>query len=196
MFVFGHLGIGNTLATPFRRGLARRWILVGTLLPDLIDKPIYYLLIWIRGVRGAELGLISGGRTFGHTALTLAGLGLISMILKSRLVAALAVGLATHLVLDGISDVYWTSQGRGPIESALFWPFLTNHFPVSPYNSMGEHFWSFANPFAIVTELAGAGLLFWETWKIRHRIQILAYFRERRFSLKLRRRRKRVSETL
>ncbi|MBI5201898.1 MAG: metal-dependent hydrolase, partial [Elusimicrobia bacterium] len=41
MIFFGHLGLGDALAAPVRRGLPRRWVLLGTVLPDLLDKPLY-----------------------------------------------------------------------------------------------------------------------------------------------------------
>src|SRR4051812_43545813 len=104
MFVFGHLGIGSKLATPWAQGLPRRWLLVGTLLPDLIDKPLYYGLSFATGKSGTDLGLISGTRTFGHTALFLVLLALGSIIRRSRILAALALGTATHLLIDNFGD--------------------------------------------------------------------------------------------
>lgn len=196
MFVFAHLGIGNTLAAPFRRGLARRWILVGTLLPDLIDKPIYYGASWATGRQAEDLGLISGTRTFGHTALTLGVLAVSAIVSKSRILAALCVGMATHLLLDGITDAYWTSQGAGPIASALGWPFTTSTFPVIPFHSVGEHLGTFRSPFFVVSECLGGALLAWDFWKSNNRVAILAFFRQRRLSLKWRRRRDRVVEKL
>ena len=50
MFFFGHLGAGSRLASPFSKGLPRGLLLLGTLLPDLIDKPLFYGLLFLRGL--------------------------------------------------------------------------------------------------------------------------------------------------
>ena len=42
MFIFGHLGIGSKMVYPWRKQITRGALLVGTVLPDLIDKPLYY----------------------------------------------------------------------------------------------------------------------------------------------------------
>ncbi len=77
MFVLGHLGIGKRLAAhPYRRfsRVDKRAFFVGALLPDLIDKPLYYGWSWLTGKHGAEAGLISGTHLFGHTGLFLLAL--------------------------------------------------------------------------------------------------------------------------
>ena len=68
MFVFGHLGIGYKLASPWSRRLSKRLILLGTVLPDLIDKPVYYGLSWWTGKSGAALGLIDRARQVGMSS--------------------------------------------------------------------------------------------------------------------------------
>src|ERR1700733_5728748 len=100
MIFFGHLGIGLKTAQPFRRDLPLKPLLLGTLLPDLIDKTLYYGLSFATGRRGAELRLISGTRTFGHTILFTLALGAIAARRRSKTLAALALGSATHLFLD------------------------------------------------------------------------------------------------
>ena len=80
MFLLGHLGIGRELVKPFSKGLPLAGIFLGTILPDLIDKPLYYSLAVITHKWGSELGLISGTRTFGHTAAFLLLLTFISFI--------------------------------------------------------------------------------------------------------------------
>src|SRR5687767_3274929 len=98
MFVFGHLGIGKTIADPTLRrySLPLAPLFIGSLLPDLIDKPLYYGLVALTGKRGAELELIHGTRTFGHTALLL----LLILMWKRPVVRALALGVLTHIALD------------------------------------------------------------------------------------------------
>lgn len=187
MIFFGHLGIGKTLANPFARQLPARWLLLGTIFPDLIDKPLYYGLMFWSGKSGAELGIICGTRTFGHTALLLLLIGVISLFRRSAIAAALAFGVATHLLLDGLTDhyVYISGIADPTFVTALLWPFVApHHFPVIPHTDVGEHLASWKNPFLWISELIGASLLGWDFWKQRHRSEILRFFRERRLHLK------------
>ena len=74
MFVLGHLGVGKKLAArPYRQfsRLDKRAFFVGALLPDLIDKPLYYVPAWLTGRRGAAAGILSGTHLFAHTGLFL-----------------------------------------------------------------------------------------------------------------------------
>lgn len=168
MFVFGHLGIGHKLASPWvgksrRAALSHRWVLFGTLFPDLLDKAIYYIYSWSTHRRGAELGLISGTRTFGHTAVFLLGLSIIAFLKRSKLLVALSVGIATHLVLDNWADYI---HNYSTIEALLF-PFLGFRFPIIPFENVGDHLHSFLSPFFFATEGAGIFLLCWDYWRYR-----------------------------
>jgi hypothetical protein len=184
MFVLGHLGIGSKLAGPWAAQLPRRWLLAGTLVPDLVDKPLYYALALVTGKRGAELGLVSGTRTFGHTALFLIVLTVAAFARKSRPLAAVALGVATHLLLDNLGDHFIHSARPGTDESstilALLFPFLGWKFPVIPFKSPGQHLGSLAHPYVWGGELAGAAILAWDTWKARHRPEILGMLRRRK----------------
>src|SRR4051812_22338745 len=144
MIFFGHLGFGLKLANPFLGQKSGRfplkWLLVGTLLPDVIDKSLYYGLSWLNGLRGADLGLISGTRTLGHSALFLLLLAGFAALLKSRPLAALTLGVATHLLVDHLGDsighAIWPSfdqpqfdaQGRNLSLVGLLWPFMGARF--------------------------------------------------------------------
>ena len=68
MFVLGHLGIGSRLLFSLRTRLPAGWLYLGCLLPDLIDKPLFYVPLL---VMHQQLPLITGTRTFGHTGLFL-----------------------------------------------------------------------------------------------------------------------------
>jgi len=190
MFIFGHMGIGSLLARPLSLGLRKRWLLVGTLLPDLMDKPLYYGLSTITGLRGAELGLISGSRTFGHTALLLLALTLAAYWRESKVLAALAIGMATHLFLDNLGDHFNGVSGFqfDPASStlaALLFPFLGFHFPVMPYASVEEHAGSIFQSYALWGEIIGASLLAWDYWKRQHQPEIMDEIREDRIRRKL-----------
>jgi hypothetical protein len=172
MFILGHTGIGSTLAAPFTKTEARwsPWLLAGTILPDLIDKPLYYGLVWITGRRGAALGLISSTRTVGHTALLLLAVLLVGWLGRHRGLVAVALGMATHLLLDAGGE-FWRPQIslRGTPEypstlCAIFYPLLGWRFPVMPFQDLAGHVGSLRSPYVIVGELIG-GLLLWRRWR-------------------------------
>lgn len=169
MWVFGHLGIGSKLAAPFSRKLPLKWVLVGTLLPDLVDKPLYYGFALATGRRGLEIGLISCTRTIGHTAIFLFVLSLVAFARKSTLFAALTIGVATHLVLDGFQD-YWLLQvmgleGESSLRLAALFPFYADRFGDYPYASMMDHVRSAGRTVTAVSELVGVAILGWDYWK-------------------------------
>lgn len=152
-----------------------RWLLLGTLLPDLVDKPLYYALVLATGRHGAELGLLSSSRTVGHTLL---------FALALRLVfgrgpgGALAAGACTHLFLDVLSDLAsqafvalgWSDPGPpalGPSTlAAVFFPLLGPHFPIQPFKDLGEHLVASVRAWTLGSELLG-GLLLWWRWRAR-----------------------------
>src|SRR4030081_2777887 len=102
MFAPGLLGVGSWAVARRVRAEQLAWLFCGTLLADLVDKPLYYALVLASGRRGAELGLISGTRTFGHTLLLVVALWL---LLPRRAGTPLALGMITHLGLDELGDV-------------------------------------------------------------------------------------------
>jgi inner membrane protein len=179
MFVLAHMGIGWKIAKPLsgateQQGLPMRWVLLGAILPDLIDKPVYYAASWITGLSGADIGLISGTRTFGHTALLLLvvlGLGFFS---KSRAVAAIALGIATHILLDQLGDsirAVMIAKGvrfdwDSPKLAGLLWPAMGNRFPVLPYENAAGHLSTVLRPHILVGEIVG-GLILWSEWRKR-----------------------------
>src|SRR6267143_777482 len=112
MFVFGHLGVGSWVIARRVRAEQLAWVLFGTLLADLIDKPLYYALVLATGRHGAALG---------------------------------------------------TRPRPGTITAILF-PFLGLHFPVSPFRSAMEHLVSLSNAYVLAGEIAGAALLAWQ-WR-------------------------------
>ena len=97
MFVLGHVGIGTRLLFGLRQRLPPRWLVLGCLLPDLIDKPLFYGLLWTRGHPDA---LISGSRSIAHSGLFLLALLALALALRRPGPWAVFSGVATHLVLD------------------------------------------------------------------------------------------------
>lgn len=161
MLWLAHTGIGLKLAQPFSRGLPVRVVALGTLLPDLIDKPLYYALVALNGGNHVALegALISGTRTFGHTALLTLAIGAAGLVRQNRVLAALALGMGTHHLLDA----FFTAAPE-----ALFWPALGVRFPVYPFSNTHAHLWSYLSAPWLLAEALGALLLVDELW-FKHR---------------------------
>jgi len=162
MFLLGHLGIGSWVAARGVRAEQLGWLLFGTLLPDLVDKPLYYALVFATGRRGAELGLVTGTRTFGHTLLLVV---LLWLLTPRRIGSPLALGMITHLALDELGDIvglFLPALGTRPHPgtiSAILFPFLGPRFPVSPFHGLLEHLASLDNLYVLAGEIVGVALL-------------------------------------
>lgn len=126
MIFFGHLGLtlaaagtlekaaGNRLSNFFKR-LDYRVLLLGSLLPDLTDKPVAFIF---RDTFGGA------SRLYGHTLLFSVLLLLLGILLWNRFKISgwltLAAGAAVHQVLDGMWQI--------PI--TFYWPLLGWTFPA------------------------------------------------------------------
>lgn len=161
MLLFGHMGLGRLMAQPWIKKIAPLWLLFGTLLPDLIDKPLYYGQVLATGKRGYELGLFSGTRSIGHSMLFFLFLYLLAAYSKNKNIICLAIGVATHLILDNIPELF-NEFDQYSSRIALFFPFYGWRFPVSGHNSMGEHFYSHLKPYDLLGEILGlCVLIYW-----------------------------------
>jgi len=165
MFPLGHLGIGTFAAARRVSTNGLPWFLLGTLLPDLIDKPLYYAL---RLALGHPAGIIVGTRTFGHTLLFVV---LLFAMLPRRIGAPLSLGMLTHLSLDVLGDfvgplIPWLGQHLSSpnMLHAIFFPLLGLRFPVMPFKNALEHAATLGNPWILTGELVGAALLVWQ-WR-------------------------------
>ncbi|MEK6578060.1 MAG: metal-dependent hydrolase [Bdellovibrionota bacterium] len=175
MFIFGHLGIGSALVRPFSKKLDLRLVLLGTVLPDLIDKPLYYIPSLITGKRGVELGLLSGTRTFGHTLIFFLCIALLAWTRRSKELAALMLGLGTHLFIDGFSDrfIFHAAYKQAEGIKALFWPALGWSFPVFPFTGAKNHLSHVFHPIILWGECAGILLLAWGYWREKYQAKFL-----------------------
>jgi membrane-bound metal-dependent hydrolase YbcI (DUF457 family) len=111
MLLFAHLGLTLAAARPVR-GAIPFYVLLGSMLPDIIDKPLGELLF----------GTPAMGRTFAHTILFLLLLCAVAYYRQDPALASLSGGVSAHLLLDFM----WN------MPSTLLWPLL-GPFPPVPY---------------------------------------------------------------
>jgi hypothetical protein len=159
VFALGHLGLGKKIAARPYRGFSaveKRAFFLGALLPDLIDKPLFYIPFWVTGRPGA---ILSGTHLFAHTGLFLLALIVAALITRAAAVRALAVGVTTHFVLDFVG----CSMGLG----TLLWPFFGLHFPAFPFRSLGQHLATILSPITLAGEVLGGAVLWWDWRKAR-----------------------------
>jgi len=129
---------------------------LGCLLPDLIDKPLYYALFWLHRLPP----LIAGTRTFGHTGLFLLGLLLLAALARRPWAWALFAGVATHLALDIAGELVTIADPESSIWLAIFFPACGVRFPLGHFTSLLEHLQlSAQSSYVIAGEAIGAILL-------------------------------------
>ena len=181
MFLFGHLGIGSEMVRPFSRGLALRWILLGSILPDLIDKPIYYTLKLVTQKSGPELFLIHGTRSIAHTGLFTLSLALIAFTKRSKLLAALCLGSLSHLLLDAFSfylphSIHEQGQlGEVLLSIPILWPLKGWDFPLTPFSSLWDQLHQIQSPYTLGFEVVGVLLLFFRTSRVMRALKRLPH---------------------
>lgn len=132
MFPLAHLGIP---LIPLRFGGGRftdiRLLFLGSMLPDLIDKPLGHLVL-----------SLDNGRIFAHTLLF--AVLLMALSLRFTVLMPISYGVSMHLLLDGM----FTGPGT------LLWPLLGG-FPQLEF-SVGSWFAALARPEVMVPEAVGA----------------------------------------
>jgi len=119
-----------------------RWLLIGAMLPDIIDKPLGRLFF-------------ENGRVFSHTLLLLLVILIAGIFLyrvkKGSWLLALAIGDFAHLVLDQMwltpTTLFWPAYGF------QFSPFAQRNWLAYWFNSLLE------NPAVYVPELWGLACL-------------------------------------
>jgi membrane-bound metal-dependent hydrolase YbcI (DUF457 family) len=134
-----------------------RWLALGCLLPDVIDKPVFLVAQWM----GAESRHFDTARMVGHTAFLAAAIAFVAWRWQSPRWAALAYGIPTHLVLDVVTD-YGMRGGWGVWKSWLFWPFHIPRLGILMISPMQELALEMQNTVYIAGELIGVALLLWD----------------------------------
>ncbi len=144
-----------------------RLLLIGSLLPDIIDKPLGHLIF-----RQA----LSNGRTFAHTLLFSIVISVIGAYLYSRSrrtwLLALSFGSVMHLILDQM----WLNP------KTLFWPlfgFVFEKTDISDWIPNMLHALT-VNPVEFVSEALGFVLVAWFAWAVFRRHRVRAFIRHGR----------------
>jgi inner membrane protein len=150
--------------TSLAKNVDIRLLLVASLLPDIIDKPLGHIFF-----REA----LSSGRTFGHTLLFLILITLTGLLLyryrKKTWLLVLSFGTLIHLILDQM----W----RDP--ETLLWPFFGSVFEkhdISNYipdilNSLT------VKPDVYIPEIVGGLILVWFAWEVLRRRKLLSFIK-------------------
>lgn len=130
-----------------------RLLLIGSLLPDIIDKPIGQVLF---------RETFSNGRIFCHTLLFIILVTVIGLLLyrynRKTWLLVLSFGTFVHLILDEM----W----RAP--RTLLWPILGLSFESADLTGWAANIWHalFTEPAVYVPELVGVLILIWFTWML------------------------------
>ncbi len=146
-----------------------RLLLIGSLLPDIIDKPLGHLIF-----RQA----LSNGRTFAHTLLFSIVISGIGAYLYSRSrrtwLLALSFGSVMHLILDQM----WLNP------KTLFWPvfgFVFEKTDISDWIPNMLHALT-VNPGEYVSEALGFVLVAWFAWVVLRRHRVRAFIQHGKIS--------------
>lgn len=128
-----------------------RLVVLGSMLPDLIDKPLGHFIL---------RDTLNNGRIYCHTlafALIFLVFALIALRLGKAGLMVVWSGLVVHLVLDGI----W----RAP--ATLFWPLYGWSFPALEYHFFWDTLKNLAQPHNFIPELMGAAVLLGHGLRLR-----------------------------
>lgn len=162
MFPFAHVGIGTHLIPRrLRAGLPWRWLALGCLLPDLIDKPIWIAAHLSSGTIDVDGSLFATARLFGHSIFFASLLALAAALSPATRLRALAYGVPTHLLLDVVTD--YGLGGHGVWRTWLFWPLAIPSFASISPPPLFRAFVSEASSIVyLVGEFLGVALLLWD----------------------------------
>ena len=121
MLLFGHIGITlgiffvfSYLAPRLETIIDRRYLVVGALLPDLIDKPLGLIIF---------ASTISNGRMISHTLLFSITLFIIGLYFYEKRNSIVIITLASGSFFHLMEDQMWNTP------QTLFWPLLGWSFP-------------------------------------------------------------------
>ncbi|SMC98150.1 metal-dependent hydrolase [Sporomusa malonica] len=150
MLPLGHMGITlsivRTAAWLFRiNSLDYRVLLVGSILPDLIDKPLRILF--------ATEPIF--GKGFGHSFLFLVSLYSVGKLLRNNQHKTTLWALWIGAVIHDVFDLMWF------FPKIFFWPAFIPNLPKAPYEPWGQiiHFYGVPIRQVFALEVVGGGIL-------------------------------------
>ena len=148
-----------------------RLVMLGSMLPDLIDKPLGHFIL---------RDTLNNGRIYGHTlafALALLVFSLVALRIGKAGPVVVWLGLMAHLALDGM----WQSP------DTLLWPLYGWSFPVLEYSFFWDNLRNLARPENLIPELMGLAVLvygfregFWGRYSAAWGVNLRAVFGLRR----------------
>jgi len=140
-----------------------RILMIGSLLPDIIDKPVGQLLL---------RNTLDNGRIFSHTLLFLLIITLIGIYLyrarRRNWLLVLSAGTLSHLILD---EMWRTPE-------TLFWPlfgFAFQRLEDLTYWLQGIWYVLFHAPSVYIPEVIGAVILLWFTLALVKRGRLFSF---------------------
>jgi inner membrane protein len=143
--IFWHTGLTTVIVWFVMRGNPRvdyRIVMVASLLPDIIDKPLGRIFFKER---------LGSGRIYAHTLLLNVALFCLVFFMRGRIkrqFVLVPISTLLHLAEDGM----WSSP------RVFWWPLFGSHFP-RPHV---PHGWlAYLRPGAIAEEVVGILLLLW-----------------------------------
>jgi hypothetical protein len=159
---------GKTGQTTWIKTLGRyldiRLLIVGSLLPDIIDKPVGQYIL-----REA----VSSGRIYCHTLLFLILITALGWYLYQHYhktwMLVLSFGTLAHLVLDRM----WEAP------KTLLWPLFGFAFSREDLSHWILSLWEelLSDPALYVPELVGLAIVIWFVWALLSQRKIYAFFR-------------------
>ncbi len=141
-----------------------RLLIIGSLLPDIIDKPIGQYIF---------RETFENGRIFTHTLLFLVLISaagfLVYRLRKQTWLLVLAGGTLAHLILDQI----WLTP------ETLFWPLMGLSFPKIEYEAWISNIFQaiMSDPATYLSEAVGFAILVWFGLMLAFRQKITAFIR-------------------
>ncbi len=162
---------GKSQLASLREFMDLRLIIIGSLLPDIIDKPVGMVFFQ---------STFDNGRIFTHTLAVFLALLLIGLYLfrsrKQVWLLNLVFGFFFHLVLD----MMWQTP------QTLLWPLYGWTFPKEEFRSVWDWFASMGsgllnNPFDYLSELAGLLIILGVAASLTARRQIRVFLKQGEF---------------
>jgi len=148
-----------------------RILLVGSLLPDIIDKPLGHILF---------REYLSSGRTFAHTLLfavliTLGGLFLRYRTSKTWMLV-LSLGTFIHLILDEMWLQHW--------RSTILWPLYGLEFPEAEITGWFGNIWEamLHEPAVYIPEIIGGVVIILFLRVLIRNSNLISFLKRGRFS--------------